>query len=413
MKTENRLLLYPAFTSREELIDELVRTVWYFEPIREITPKVFILVRGFEFTTADVDAILGDLSTVMPAYFDSEIVEWAKRWIGRVEVFSDPDGRLEHTWSAPGTNIIICWEPQTPEIYDKIMKIGERCGIIYTFASVTKNIGEAANRARIVQERLAPERKADMFDAAPNTLRKLKADFAGRETYVYGSGPSVSQLIDAKFDFGDGCHIVCNSLIKNDDLMDIVKPKIVVCADPVFHAGPSRYAGEFRRTLNRFLGRHDAYVVTLVDYVATICSALDRSYWDRVIGVTQDNISEPNLDLIASPVVKPTENILTLIMLPLAMTLTDRISILGCDGRSFVQDSYFWKHDKKSQFDDLMDGAKQTHPAFFNRDFNQYYLAHCQVLENLIATGETAGKRLRMITPSYVPPLAKRYEAVI
>ncbi|MEQ8664782.1 MAG: hypothetical protein RIC16_03575 [Rhodospirillales bacterium] len=413
MSTENRILLYPAFTERERLIDELARAVWYFEPIRDVTPKIYVLVRGLPITTAEVDAMLGDFAAVMPAYFDSEIAEWAKRWTGRIEVHPDPDGNLESSWSVPGTSIILCWELQTPERYDDIMKIGERCGIIYTFASVTKNIGEAANRARIVHERLRPERKSAIYEAAPKVLQKLKEDFAGREVYVYGSGPSVSQVIDAKFDFGDGCHIVCNSLIKNDELMDIVRPKIVVCADPVFHAGPSEYAAEFRRTLNRFLHKHDAHVVTLVDYVATICSALDESHWDRVIGVSQGDMPEDNLNLIDNQTVRPTENILTLLMLPLAMTLTDKISILGCDGRSFVQDSYFWKHDTKSQFGDLMEGAKLTHPAFFKRDFNDYYIAHCQVLERLFVSGERAGKRIRMITPSYLPPLAKRYEAVI
>ena len=405
--------MFPAFTEREDLIDELARSVWYFEPVIETTSKLYIMVRDMGISTADVQAMLQDFGAVLPKFFAPQIIERAKQWVDRVEVHVDKDHHLERTWSAPGTNIVLCWAAHTKERYAQMMDIGSRCGVIYTFGSVKTNIGEAANRARIVHEMLSPERKADIRERAPEVLRKLREELTGREAYVYGSGPSVSQLIDADFDFGDGFHIVCNSLVKNDELMDIIKPKIVVCADPVFHAGPSEYAAEFRRTLNRFLDRHDAYVVTLIDYVATLCADLDPKHWDRLIGVSQSDDVQTNLDLADNQVVAPTENILTLLMFPLATTLSDKVSILGCDGRSFVQDSYFWAHDKKSQFSNLMDDTKVVHPAFFKRNFNDYYISHCLVLERMFTAAEEQGARVRLITPSYLPPLAKRYEAVI
>ena len=62
--------------------------------------------------------------------------------------------------------------------------------------------------------------------------------------------------------------------------------------------------------------------------------------------------------------VKQTDNIMTLIMLPVASAVSEEIYILGSDGR-MPDDNYFWKHGRTVQFEELMDTAFRTHPSFF------------------------------------------------
>jgi len=411
-RTDMVFMLFPGFGSRLELIGEITRSIWYFEPVREQTKTFYVLYAGTDVTQEDFDAMLADMGAHLAPYFDPVIADWAKEWIGKMELIQDPDRELETTWSTQTTGIMV-WGAMTPSTWGKVRSIGDRTGIFYTNGDVHGQMNEGANRNLFTRKLLSEERLGEIRDRSEVGLRRLRDEVANRETYVYGSAPSVSQIIDAEYDFGDGVHIVCNSLIKNFELMDILNPKVVICGDPVFHGGPSRYAAEFRRTLSVFLDRYDAQLITPLDYVANFEAVLDEKHHDRIIGLLQTDEIDINLDLIDDPRLWSTENILTMMLLPVAFTLSDNVSILGCDGRSFVHDEYFWSHDKKSQFDDLMEETKLAHPAFFDRDFNAYFISHCDTLEKVLQKAESMDKRARLITPSYIPPLAKRYQAVI
>ncbi len=406
------LLLFPRFRDKESLIDELTRSIWYFEPLRENIKVLYILYAGTDLSQHDLDAMLSDFQSFMAEHFDPVLPSWALLWKGKIQLIHDPDGEKERSWSTE-TSGIMAWGETTPETDERLEKIGNRTGIFYTWGNVDKTMGEAANR-NLFTYRLCKENEEQLYrEQAEHAIKELSKEIDNREIYVYGSAPSVSQLVAAQYDFGDAVHIVCNSLVKNVELMDMLKPKIVVCADPVFHAGPSRYAAEFRRTLNEFMGRHDSYLFTIDDYAPNLKSSLDEKFHDRIIGLSMQLEGDFNVNLIEDPAVKTSENILTLLLLPLAFTFSKQVSILGCDGRSFVQDDYFWSHDKKSQFGDLMEETKDVHPAFFERDFNRYYISHCEALERVLQEGENNGCQVQMITPTYIPPLAKRYKAVI
>jgi hypothetical protein len=96
-------------------------------------------------------------------------------------------------------------------------------------------------------------------------------------------------------------------------------------------------------------------------------------------------------------------------MLPIAFALTDRVEIAGCDGR-VADERYFWHHNARTQYsDELMTSAFDAHPAFFrDRDYADYYEGHCRELEELLTTGEAAGKRSMGVTPSHIPALRQR-----
>jgi len=45
-RTDMALLLYPRFRDKASLVDELTRSLWYFEPIRENTKVLYVLYAG-------------------------------------------------------------------------------------------------------------------------------------------------------------------------------------------------------------------------------------------------------------------------------------------------------------------------------------------------------------------------------
>ena len=61
---------------------------------------------------------------------------------------------------------------------------------------------------------------------------------------IFGTGPSLDHVTPDVF---SRCfNIATNSMVINRELMDALKPRIIVASDPIFHAGCSSYAGKFR-----------------------------------------------------------------------------------------------------------------------------------------------------------------------
>jgi hypothetical protein len=231
---------------------------------------------------------------------------------------------------------------------------------------------------------------------------------SAQSAFVLGTGPSAS-LVDPDRVDAD-VRIVCNSVVRNQDLLRKLAPDVIAFSDPVFHCGPSRYAAGFREDLRRALDETDAVLLTGDHWIGPVLvNCPDIA--DRIAVLRfSDNAPWrwPTADDFS---VRTTSNVLTLLMLPAAFALADRIEIAGCDGRQ-PQERYFWKHNAGTQYsDELMQSVFAAHPAFFrDRDYEDYYEQHCVELEELIATGEASGKSVVSVTPSYIPALATRGE---
>lgn len=228
----------------------------------------------------------------------------------------------------------------------------------------------------------------------------------GKSCFVLATGPSAAMVDPATVDAD--LRITCNSAVADEELMTQLKPDMLVFSDPVFHFGPSRYAAKFREDLYR-----------LVDSTDVLLGATD--HWAKILLAHRPDLAERLLILHVDPAspwrwptrddltVRLTGNVLTVLMLPLAFAVADEVRIAGCDGRK-ASEKYFWKHNKRTQYDDeLMRSAFAAHEAFFrDRDYGQYYEQHCRELEELLATGERGGKRAVGVTPSHIPALRSR-----
>jgi hypothetical protein len=107
--------------------------------------------------------------------------------------------------------------------------------------------------------------------------------------------------------------------------------------------------------------------------------------------------------------VRDTNNILTHLMLPIASAVAQEIRIFGADGRQ-KQDAGYWQHNPTAQFSGLMGTVNQSHPSLErDRDIEEYYVAHCETVEQMIQKGEREnGRRYVSETPSFIPALSKR-----
>ncbi|KPA10842.1 hypothetical protein MHK_008951 [Candidatus Magnetomorum sp. HK-1] len=184
------------------------------------------------------------------------------------------------------------------------------------------------------------------FESLSKKLGKFK------RAYLMATGPSISHY--KKYEFENSLNIVCNSVILDDDLMQTVKPQILVFADPIFHFGPSQYAGTFRKNLIESARRYDFTICIPFKYYGLFISTIPE-LTNRTIGIPYMKNREWNFSLDKDLNLKTTANILTFVMIPLAGTFAGEIGFLGCDGRPLEENKYFWGHNKKTQITDKMD----------------------------------------------------------
>ncbi|HCG5236628.1 hypothetical protein CGJ21_04800 [Vibrio parahaemolyticus] len=227
-----------------------------------------------------------------------------------------------------------------------------------------------------------------------------------KSSWVLATGPSIENYVN--HDFSSSLTIACNSTIFDDDLVSKTNPLILVFADPIFHFGISEYAGKFRAKVSeRMSNNHDLTIVVPFKYYRLLTNIFPQ-FRERIIGVPFVHDKDFNFNLQSEFYVKTTSNILTLLLLPVAGTFSKNINILGCDGRPFENDDYFWGHGDTVQINDKMKNIQQVHPGFFDIDYNEYYFEHCHTLECLFQKGESSGMSFVHHADSYIPALRDR-----
>jgi hypothetical protein len=206
---------------------------------------------------------------------------------------------------------------------------------------------------------------------------------------------------------------VCNSIVRNPELLEHIRPQFIAAADFVFHYGPSRYAAEFRRDLIAALETTGAYFL-VPEQLAPLMLRHYPHIAQRTIAIPVANRFDPrmklrgvNVQLLNRFQVRSLDSVLNLLMLPVASTLANEIYVLGCDGRKPV-DKAFWSHHSASQYSDLMKTVNDSHPGFFDVDYVDYYDRYCAHVASVIAAGEAVGKSYASLVPSYVPALSTR-----
>lgn len=238
-------------------------------------------------------------------------------------------------------------------------------------------------------------------------LREEKLD----KTYIFGTGTSLSKAIDKNW--SDGYRIVCNTIVRDKILWHHIDPHFIVAGDAVYHFGHTDFAKTFREDLIKRLSESE----TLFVYPSIFHSFISRefsSFSDRLIPIGGGNHSQINLDLTQKFELPTLGNVLGLLLLPLACTLSKNVYLWGFDGRA-PDDKLFWSNSSQHSYPELMKTLQDAHPAFFDfyldRQDPLKYIKnyHGDSLDKEITNAELNGWKFIMLHPSYTDTLMKRY----
>jgi hypothetical protein len=243
------------------------------------------------------------------------------------------------------------------------------------------------------------------YPSAEVSLQRIR-DRAGdaQSAFVLATGPS-ALTVDLESIEAD-VRITCNSAVRDVKRLRAFRPTIIAFTDPVFHFGPCRYAAEFRRDLLRAVEFCDPLLLCGSDWVSPLLNLLPELE-DRLAVVPFRRGGTWRWPTEHDPTVRSTGSVLTNLMLPVALMLTDHVSVAGVDGRQ-PSENYFWTHGLQYS-DELMATVFDAHPAFFrDRDYEDHYDQYCQEIEDFLHIAEQAGKIIDGAAPSWIPAFRKR-----
>lgn len=251
-----------------------------------------------------------------------------------------------------------------------------------------------------------PEEKEIFTEHSKEVMAKMQAEFHGnKRANVFCTGPSIGEIYDKNFD--DDINIICNSMIKDRELMEKLQPKILTFGDVAFYLSPNQYCQAFYKDLLYTFEKYQYYII-VYDYQVPLVKYHFPMLYDRLIGIKNDRSSGYHFPDSKDLCVRVTRNICTLYMLPAASSICDEIGLAGCTGRN-VGETYFWEHNPNTQYKDLMHYVFEAYPAFFKySNYEDYYEEHCQCIKELIEYGESLGKKYVNLTTSFIPALKER-----
>ncbi len=383
--------LYPEIHDSLQFSDDFYRAIFYLSPLVRRGDSILV-------PSDREDSPYGH----PPAHFlDGCVAEMAEKLRDRVKVM--PLARA-NVWfeSFNGQRFICLWD-ETLRDKDPFLKRGEDVRLIradhrrvqhasslYLKASSSGGAGTKTQRA-VSEQRLKV------------LLQGLKSD----RVLLFGTGPTLEQVDFASLP--KGVHVATNSMVKNRPLLDALQPKIIVASDPIFHAGASRYAQEFRTRLVEAMRRYDASFIFPMRDIGIYNTVLPEDVRDRLIGVPTTDKHAVNFDLFETFSVAATRNVMTHFLLPLAASLARETILIGFDGRRPHENTYFWSHSQSSQFTHEMPIIQEAHPAFFAIDYDAYYREHCERVDFYLKRMEALRRTVISLTDSHIPAIRGRF----
>lgn len=223
---------------------------------------------------------------------------------------------------------------------------------------------------------------------------------------LFGTGPSINSVFDKEYK--NETTIICNSIVKDDKLLERIQPNAITFIDSVFHFGVSKYCEQFINDVEKTVKKYGSYC-----FINEVGGALIYEHFpslrEKIICFPTYRIGPPiriEPDKFKSRFYS--HSVVTRIMLQLGAGLADKVLMCGFDGRS-KGENYFWKHSSTAQYDDLMQYVWDSHPTFFSdTNYEDNYDAHCKVMEQVIINLEKQGAEIYTLEASHIPALAKR-----
>ena len=266
-----------------------------------------------------------------------------------------------------------------------------------------------------IAERLAglptKARRADAHARLTSVIRRLRGR-GNDKVYVFGTGPSLAGAQDR--DFSDGHVIVCNTIVRDDRLWHHLNPDLFVAADAIYHFGHTPHAKAFRDDLRKRLIESEGR--THFAYPELFDAIVQREFPDLrelLIPVPFGQHTDIAVDLSEQFELPALGNVLNVLLLPLACTLSKAVWLWGFDGRA-PNDEFFWANSGRHSYADLLPELREEHPAFFaamvpkGRETHYVQLVHGDALDQRLTRAEGQGFTFVMMHFSWTETLNKR-----
>jgi len=230
--------------------------------------------------------------------------------------------------------------------------------------------------------------------------------------YVFGTGPSLEKAIER--DWSDGYRIVCNTIVRDKKMWHHIDPDFIVAGDALYHFSDSDFAFNFRRDLKKRLTESPRVLFVYPYMFHNFIVREFVGFEDQLVPIPIGDQKEIDVDLSKDFKLPNLGNILNLLLLPLACTLSKNVFLWGFDGRA-PTDKYFWSNSGKHTYGEDLEKMVKEHPAFFEKnvpkdDPNKYVLSvHGDLLDKLLTRAESVGFRFVMMHKSWTETLNKRF----
>jgi hypothetical protein len=145
---------------------------------------------------------------------------------------------------------------------------------------------EASSIAGLAYSLLGPAGRTKLRDASRQRYGELLGRFAGiNDAYVFFTGPSMKDGLEKPM-IKESVRLVCNSIVRDDAVVEKIHPDAILFLDPAYHFGVSRYASEFRAQVARVLSKLPSALCIVPEHYAPLLKGeLAASAADRVIGM--------------------------------------------------------------------------------------------------------------------------------
>lgn len=257
------------------------------------------------------------------------------------------------------------------------------------------------------------ERAPDYKAAQQRFMRRvaLLHEKGLKRCYVFGTGPSLAKALDREWE--DGYKVVCNTIVRDKELWQHLKPDFIAAGDAIYHFGFTEHACAFRRDLRDRLAETNTLFVYPGRFHELVRREFD-AFSEQLVPFPIGWYWGVNVDLTRNFCLPNMKNVLPLLLLPLACTLARQVYLWGFDGRA-PNDVLFWSNSPRHSYPEYMPQLQKAHPRFFDhhvpeKDPGRYVRdVHGDTLEKALALAEQQGWRFIMMHPSWTPVLQKRY----
>ncbi|MBX7200339.1 MAG: hypothetical protein K1X51_13315 [Rhodospirillaceae bacterium] len=411
------ILFYPPFPNRHLLFDQLFRGVWHFLPALAKLNRLIFPYAGDDFALLDVSQTLDMAKIFLSRDLDPAIAGHAPKYHGKIAL-AQTKSRAPADYAAAYPNLrgVIVWSCDAATVAEA-SAIAAATGAETVMADPFQVQQETLLTMRFVYKLFSQEELGALVAGCRAKFMTGLKGWKGRGVSCFGNGPSLAKVVEARIDPGSTVRAVCNSTIGDAAALDHLDPDLLVCGDPVQHWGASLYAGRFRADLARAMENPKRMLITQLGYVPYFKATMPEHAHDRAIGIGNDRRPQFNIDLTGEFLTAATANVLTMLMLPVAFTISGggsgsrggAVDIFGCDGMAFSQATKPWSHANEDDYMGKMAVTHRVHPGFWKRNYEEEYWSYCQDLEDIMQAAEAKGIAVRNRTPSFVPALGKRY----